>query len=516
MESIEAVLHLLPEAFLVLTAEGVVCVANERAASILGFACGELTGCRLEEFVEESPARLAELKRQWGRSGQLLPGILVLRNGDGERQRYRCEGGRLQLAPDSSYLLLRIVPRDASVARFILLNERIEQLGKEISRRRRAEASLEEQRKLTEVTLASIGDAVIATDERGRVTFINAMAQAYTQWSAHEAIGLPLRQVFVIVNETTREPVQDPVAKVMETGAIVGLANHTVLLRRDGTELPIEDSAAPIRDGGRILGIVLVFRDVSERRTYENQREQADRRRDEYLAMLAHELRNPLAVIGNGVALLRRLPLEGLPQPEVERLGKIGAMLDRHMQHLTRLVDDLLDVARITSGKIALQRFVQPLNAIVAQAVEMTRHLLAERSTKLEIVQPSEPLTVNADSHRLAQAITNLLTNAAKFSAIGTSIALVMEATREEVVVRVRDSGIGIEPEMLPRVFDLFSQADQSLARTQGGLGIGLTVVRSLVEMHGGRVEAHSGGLGRGSEFIVRLPRPGASSQPSS
>jgi signal transduction histidine kinase len=299
----------------------------------------------------------------------------------------------------------------------------------------------------------------------------------------------------------------------METGAIVGLANHTVLLRRDGTELPIEDSAAPIRDGGRIFGIVLVFRDVSERRTYENQREQADRRRDEYLAMLAHELRNPLAVIGNGVALLRRLPLEGLPQPEIERLGKIGSMLDRHMQHLTRLVDDLLDVARITSGKIALQPSVQPLSAIVGQAVEMSRHVLLERSTKIEIVQASEPLTVNADSHRLAQAITNLLTNAAKFSAVGASIMLLIEATRDEVVLRVRDPGIGIEPQMLPRVFELFSQADQTLARTQGGLGIGLTVVKSLVELHGGCVEAHSEGLGRGSEFIVRLPRPGGHSR---
>jgi signal transduction histidine kinase/DNA-binding response OmpR family regulator len=233
-----------------------------------------------------------------------------------------------------------------------------------------------------------------------------------------------------------------------------------------------------------------LYRDVQE----------ADRRKNEFLAMLAHELRNPLAPIRNAVEVLR---VRGTAAAE---LDWARGLIDRQLAHLVRLVDDLLDVSRITRGKIRLQSEPLDLMTVVARAVETSRPLLEERRHQLTVLPPAQPLWVQGDPVRLAQVLGNLLNNAAKFTENGGRIAVQVECDRGQAVVRVRDSGMGIPPEMLASVFDLFTQADRSLDRSHGGLGIGLTLVRQLVEMHGGRVEAHSEGLNRGSEFVVRLP----------
>jgi len=368
--------------------------------------------------------------------------------------------------------------------------------------RQRASEVLRAERERFRTTLTSIGDAVMVTDAQGRVTLLNPVAEALTGWDA-DAIGRPVETVFRIVNEETREPVENPVDKVLREGAVVGLANHTVLIGRAGRERPIDDSGAPIRDGrGGVVGVVLVFRDITERRASEQRLHENDRRKDEFLAMLAHELRNPLAPIRNAAHTLTLLG-----QPD-ERLRWVSGVIERQVGLLTRLVDDLLDVSRITSGKITLQHERVPVAAaVIAQAVETARPAAESRRETLEVDVADDVGVVEGDPARLVQAVGNLLDNAIKYSEEGGRVRLTARAEAQEVVIAVRDEGVGIDAELLPHVFDLFIQADRSLERRQGGLGIGLTLVRRLVEMHGGRVAVASEGAGRGSEFTIRLPR---------
>jgi len=222
--------------------------------------------------------------------------------------------------------------------------------------------------------------------------------------------------------------------------------------------------------------------------------------RDEFLAMLAHELRNPLAPIRNATQVIRML---GTPDPN---LGRARDVIDRQVTQLSRLVDDLLDVSRVTHGRVELRREEIELATVVAHAVETSRPLIDSRRHTLILSLPLERVRLDADLARLSQVVGNLLNNAAKYMDEGGRIWLSAECGEGKATIRVRDEGVGIAPEMLARVFDLFTQADRSLARSQGGLGIGLALVRSLVDLHGGSVRAFSGGVGQGSEFTVTLP----------
>jgi PAS domain S-box-containing protein len=514
----------------------------------------------------------------------------------------------------------------AQLILFLLASVLISLLAESLHRSRRktseSEAREREAHERLRVTLASVGDAVIATDTEGRINFMNPVAQSLTGWKYEEASGRHLGTVLNIVNEQTRKPVENPALRAMQEGVIVGLANHTVLIARDGSEIPIDDSGSPIRDAeGNIVGAVLIFRDISARRGAEDRfrlaleaspsatlmvdragtivlvngqterlfgytREellgqpvellvparfrahhpdyrarfaaeplirpmgagrdlyglrkdgsevpieiglnpleiggeplvlsaivditdrkraaetlkQANQRKDEFLAMLAHELRNALAPLRNGVEILRQIGVEA------SRFHEVRDMMERQVQQMAQLVDDLLDISRMTRNKIRLQKEPTELATLVSLAVEISRPIIDGHRHELTISLPRESLRLAADPSRLAQAFANLLNNAAKFSAEGGRIALA--ATREDghVVVRVRDHGIGIAREMLPRIFDMFAQADDSLVYAEGGLGIGLALVQALVEMHDGTVQAFSDGPGQGSEFVVRLP----------
>ncbi len=610
------------------------------------------------------------------------------------------------------------------------------------------------------VTLASIGDAVITTDSAGQVTFLNSVAASLTGWAQVEAAGQPLDSVFRIINEESRQPVESPTVRALRDGVVVGLANHSLLIAKDGTERPIDDSAAPIRnEQGEVAGVVLVFRDISERRRQEQQvqdaltyadniiatlrepfvvldktlrvqtanrafyqtfhaekeetegrflydlgngqwniprlrtllegvlsnshpihdcdvehdfpaigkkimllnarrfesvdsqpdlillaiediteRKQAEvavqtsevryrrlfqtakdgilildantlkiidanpfmtellgythdeflgkelweiglfgdkrasqaayqelqekgyirydhlpletkdgkrsevefvsnvyqvdhrpiaqcnirdigersrlerqtqrqaealadlhRRKDEFLAMLSHELRNPLAAISNAVQLLRlRRDESGLQQ-------RARTIIERQIGQLVHLVDDLLEVSRISTGRIHLQREQLDMRAIVECGVETVRPLIEQRRHALTVCLPPSPIWIDGDSTRLEQVVVNLVNNAAKYTDEAGHIWLSLQQEENEAVLQVRDSGVGIAPDLMPRIFDLFTQAERSLARSQGGLGIGLCLVQRLVEMHGGKVAAYSA-LGQGSEFVVRLP----------
>ncbi len=548
--------------------------------------------------------------------------------------------------------------------------------------RRHAEDAVRRQSEWLRVTLRSIGDAVITTDTEARVTSLNPVAESLTGWLSSDAQGLPLDRVFQIINEHTREPVESPVARSLREGCIVGLANHTVLIARDGVERAIDDSAAPIRDGhGRVIGVVLIFRDFSERRRSEVALERAgqtsrfladasaalaelmdpgstlhrlaalstpsfadwcivdfqepdgfmrrltvtqgdpqggqlvreldrrfpprstdihgpmnvlrtgvtewaaqvadsvltelarddehlsllrelaprsyicvplashakvygaltfitarsgrtydpddvraaedlghraavavenanlvtalregDRRKNEFLAMLAHELRNPLAPVRNAVQVIRT---KAPPVPELQWARDV---IERQVGQMTRLIDDLLDVSRISQGKITLRKSRVALAVAIDHAVEASRPLVEKGGHELSVTVPPGSIVLEADEVRLVQVLQNLLNNAAKYTEPGGRIWLTAGFADGHATIRVKDTGVGLPADMLSRVFDMFTQVDRSLDRSQGGLGIGLTLVRRLVEMHGGTVEAFSAGPGEGSEFVVRLP----------
>ncbi|MGH8585461.1 MAG: hybrid sensor histidine kinase/response regulator, partial [Gammaproteobacteria bacterium] len=234
---------------------------------------------------------------------------------------------------------------------------------------------------------------------------------------------------------------------------------------------------------------------ITERHRAEEALREAGRQKDEFLAMLAHELRNPLAPIRNAVQVLQLLEIE---EPKLD-WGR--AVIDRQVGQLTRLVDDLLDVSRLARGQISLQKKPLELTTIVERALETSRPMIEAHRHHLSVALPSEPVCLEGDLTRLAQALGNLLNNAAKYTEEGGRIELTAEQAEDQVVLRVRDTGVGIPPATLPYVFDLFTQGDRALDRAQGGLGIGLALVKKLVELHGGRVEASSPGPGQGSEF---------------
>lgn len=271
-------------------------------------------------------------------------------------------------------------------------------------------------------------------------------------------------------------------------------------VRKDGATVWVHKFVSLLHDGtGAPTHFVALVTDVTERRRMEDALRDADRRKDEFLATLAHELRNPLAPISNALHVLKRA---GAP-PQTEKL--IG-MIERQATHLIRLVDDLLEVSRISCGKVELRRERIDLAAVVGQAMETSQPLIQAGRHETNLSLPSQSLVVDGDPVRLAQVFANLLNNAAKYTEPGGCIWVRAERVGDEAVVSVRDNGAGISPDMLPRVFDLFAQGDRHRECAHGGLGIGLALVRSLVELHGGRVEARSAGLGQGSEFIVRLP----------
>ncbi len=275
---------------------------------------------------------------------------------------------------------------------------------------------------------------------------------------------------------------------------------------RNGNKHPVEMVANKYEEGQHPV-IQCNIRDISERRKLEKQMlsqaaELSDlhRRKDEFLAMLSHELRSPLAPIANAVQLL------GLPSGVESSLQKQArGIIERQVGHLQHLVDDLLEVSRITTGRVQLRQERIAIRGIVEGAIETSRPLIDQRKHELVVSLPKETIWLNADAARLEQVVVNLLTNAAKYTEIGGKIWLSVLVEEHECVLRVRDTGVGISPSLLPKIFDLFTQAERSLDRSQGGLGIGLALVQRLTELHGGRVEVSSS-LGHGSEFIIRLP----------
>ena len=371
--------------------------------------------------------------------------------------------------------------------------------ARERAERRKAEAALRESERMHRLTLDSVKDyAILTMDTEGRITSCNAGTRRVLGYLEDELIGRPGSLIY------SAEDIRDgvPRRELDRAGARGDGDDERWHVRKDGQRFWGSGLVMPLLDeSGQLRGFTKVVRDMTERKRAEEALLEADRRKDEFLAMLAHELRNPLSAIHNAAQLAKRPDL-----PE-DKLCWTRDVISKQVKHLAHLVDDLLDVSRITRGKIRLRLELLDLASLLDRAVETVRPSIEEGRHRLTVsVEPGVP-AVKGDAVRLEQVIVNLLANAAKYTEPGGRIDLSARREGESgLVVRVRDDGIGIGPEMLTRVFDLFSQVDHSLDRSQGGLGIGLTIARRLVESHAGTIEVRSDGPGLGSEFTVRLP----------
>jgi PAS domain S-box-containing protein len=485
---------------------------------------------RLSSLLADRPEQLArfrELEGSVGRRIAILEEVIAQRRGQGlEAARAMILQGRGRAEMDVARELVRTIKIEEE--RQLAARTRASEAGirntvttfaltallnlisllliailarRDMQHREQTAEELREQREWFAVTLASIGDAVIATDASGRVSFMNAAAEALTGWHNAEAMGRPSAEVFRIVNEATREPVESPVERVLRENIVVGLANHTLLLGADGVERPIDDSGAPIsKANGDVLGVVLVFRDVSERRRYEQGLQDAVTARDQFFSIAAHELRTPLtSLLGNAELLQRRLARDELLSERDQRALKVIVEQGRR---LNQLISALLDLSRLELGQFNLDLRPLELRELARRIVEETLPSLDRHQVTLN--PGDEPLPVQADELRLEQVLQNLLQNAVKYSPNGGIINVTLERRDSRAVVSIADHGIGIAPAAQAGLFQRFYRAVGEHSHISG-LGVGLYVVKEIVDRHGGEVWVQSA-EGDGSTFFVALP----------
>jgi PAS domain S-box-containing protein len=362
----------------------------------------------------------------------------------------------------------------------------------DVTERKRAADLLRLSEERLQLALKNSRILVYTTDRELRYTWISGPNAAFMP---AQVLG---RRDDELLSPQQAAPLIDLKRRVLETGA----GEHGEwAVEVGGRRLEYDVTVEPLLDdSGNRVGVIVAAMEITELKEAEAALKRADRQKDEFLATLAHELRNPLAPIRNAVQVLH---LQGSDQNDLQWAKDV---IDRQSQHLTRLVDDLLDISRITADKLELRMESVKLEDVVKGAVETSGPLIKQCGHELILALPSDPVVLTADLTRLSQVLSNLLNNAAKYTEPGGTITLSAERQGGELVVSVRDNGMGIPAEMLPYVFDLFAQVDRHLDRSQGGLGIGLRLVKRLAEMHGGSIEALSAGTGKGSNFIVKLP----------
>ena len=466
-------------AIFLLDREGNVATWNPGAERIKGYRAEEILGQHFSRFYPPEA-----IERRWPQQELEVAAA---------RGRFEDEGWRLR--KDGSRFW-------ASVVITALRGESGELRGfgkitRDLTQRRRQEESLRQSEERFRLMVDAVKDyAIFMLDADGRVVSWNPGAERIEGYSAPEVIGQHLSLFYPEEARRRRWPEQQ-LAAAREHGRF---EDESLRVRKDGSTFWAHVVTTPVRDtAGALRGYAKVVRDLTDRKRIEAL-EKAERQTNEFLAMLAHELRNPLAPISNALSLLARKPTSDPAELWVRDV------LQRQTVQMTRLVDDLLDVSRITRAAVVLDRKPVDLRSIVRNAADASRQWFEERRHEFVISLPEERLMVEADEVRLNQVVQNLLHNAAKYTPQGGRICV--DAAREEgeAVIRVRDSGVGMTPELLASAFDLFRQGSQGLERNQGGLGVGLTLVQRLVTLHGGSVQARSEGEGRGSEFAVRLP----------
>jgi PAS domain S-box-containing protein len=354
----------------------------------------------------------------------------------------------------------------------------------------------EETRSLLAAIVAASDDAIVSKTLEGIILSWNEGAQRLFGYTREEAIG---QSINLIIPTNLREEERQILHRIRQGERVDHF--ETIRVARDGRLLDISLTVSPVRDdSGRVIGASKVARDISERKRSDAALREADRRKDEFLATLAHELRNPLAPIRHSLEILVR------SEGDARLFRQATDILERQLSHMIRLVDDLLDMSRITRDKLQLRKTRVELAAIIRHAVEASRPLAERDHQTIEVALPDQPIFLDADPVRLTQVFSNLFNNACQYTEPGGRIWLTAVQQKGEVVVVVRDSGIGMPADQLDGIFEMFAQVEDDTERPRRGLGIGLTLVRRLVQLHGGSVTARSEGRGLGSEFEVRLP----------
>lgn len=355
--------------------------------------------------------------------------------------------------------------------------------------------------------LASVHDAIVAADENYVITYWNRMAEDLFGWKADEVLGKSSAEIFkTIVPNSSRD---QAIEKMIKNDCYEG---EVIYHHKDGHRIYTHVHANVLRnDNGDFKGTISSFRDITDRKQDERKAlalvkelEEADKNKNRFISVLSHELRNPLA------AIMMTKDLMKLTAPDSERGKQALAMQERQIAILARLVDDLLDVTRISENKIKLKKERIELNALIRRTISDYQALYDEKHVTLRLELPAEAIWLEADPTRLTQAIGNLVYNALKFSrSCGhVIISAAPDSSRGETVIQISDDGMGIDAHTMTRLFQPFAQADQALARTQGGLGLGLSIVKGIIELHGGRVQAESEGIGKGAVFTIYLPMP--------
>lgn len=465
--------------------DGIAIYTNASEDRMFGYDAGEIIGrpisIQFANSVDETQRLLAAVKEHL-KSHTVWTGDLRNVRKDGTEFITSSQITPLQLEGKSHYIWVR----------------------RDVTQQRRAEEALRESERTAQERLALL-DHVYDTAPVGlglvgrdlRYVRINKHLAQMDGRTPDECLGRSLRELVPDLADRL-EPLYQ---RILETGEPV--VSSEIRGRTPADPQEQHDWLAsyyPVRNAdGAIVGVSSVIIDITERKRAEESLRDADRRKNEFLAMLAHELRNPLATIHYATKLARH------PDTKAQQ-HDWSAVIDRQVQHLARLVDDLLDVSRITRGQIRLQRETVDACTIIRRAVEGIQPVMIERRHELQLELPSQPLAIDADPNRIEQVLQNLLNNAAKYTEPGGQIHVSAAATGRELVMTVSDTGVGMPAHLIPRVFDLFTQGERTLDRSQGGLGIGLTLVRQIVELHGGRVHASSAGVGQGSRFTVTLP----------
>jgi PAS domain S-box-containing protein len=499
-------------------------IGETLAKLTMGLDSQERASSDFSQFIDSIPQKLAELREtvdlaHQGKHDEALAMVLSDRGKDLMDQ-IRMSASHIEDREKNSIALAQrafddsIFQRDVVFGIIVVLNlafvlwayRRIQQ---EEQRRAAALSETERQKELLRVTLLSIGDAVIVTDADGKIIAINKVGEELTGWTLSEAIGKPCETVFQIINEQTRQTVESPVGKVIRQGVVAGLANHTLLITRDGREIPIDDSGAPIREqNGSLRGVVLIFRDFSlHKATQEKLQKAADellsanKAKDHFLATLSHELRTPLGAILGWSGLMKQSP------DDRNILSQGMDVLERNAMTLSKLISDLLDVSRITAGALSLEFQPVDLNQIVSSSIQAFAVEAGNKKIRLLSILQDEggSLTVRGDPVRLQEIVTNILGNSLKFTPEGGTVTLSLTKTGRTAVVEIKDTGIGIPPGFIDRVFEPFAQSESG-SYTDRGLGLGLAISKRLVELHGGSISVESDGPGLGSLFKVQLP----------
>jgi two-component system CheB/CheR fusion protein len=367
------------------------------------------------------------------------------------------------------------------------------------------------------VTLNSIGDAVMATDAEGHVTLLNPLAERLTGWKLTDAVGRPVEEIFRIISEETRQPAIIPVKETLKHGTILGLANHILLIARDGSECNIDDSCAPIRNlDGQVIGAVLVFRDVTERREIENGLKKAHeelkelaaelkrvaRAKSEFLANMSHELRTPLnSINGFSEVLCDEIfgPLNEKQKTYVNNVLTSG-------KHLLLLINQILDMAKVESGKMKLALSNLPMKSLLNEISLLVADMVSKKKIEMSLEIADDLPDIEADELKVKEVMYNLLSNAVKFTPEGGKIGMRAKKADSEIEIVVWDTGVGIARENMEKIFEGFFRVDTPYSRVTEGTGLGLPLSKKLVELHGGKFSVESEGLDRGTSVRFTLP----------